>query len=599
MLYPNQIDTPDSLYNVANSATSPLTADISSSDTVITLNSTAKFPSGRFILSVESELIVVASKNDSLNQLTVEQRGAFGTSAVPHVATSRANVSITAQHYEALRDTVIDVQENLWSYRKPVEAITSTVPSTPVVGIQYIVAEGASGDWSGLDDKIVTWDGSAWLSVTPENGFQVYDKQTENLYKYTSRGWEPGATANTPTDIKTANYQAKNGELVRCTTLAGSFTVTLPDAPEDGDVVAILDVSNWFATNNLILAQGSPTQNIQGNLDNLALNISGTYIELFWNAVNNDWRLLETPTFVPVTKVFGRTGDVIAQSGDYTASQVTFTPVGNLSSTDVQSAIAELDSEKSNAGHNHDGYHELISNKVTTLSAGSTDVQYPSAKLVHDQLAGKASISHTHDASAIVSGTIDIARLPASVIERLVVVADDVARFALTTTQVQNGDVVKVVSTNTMYYVKDDTQLNVEAGYEVFKAGSAASVPWSGVTDKPSTFTPSAHTHSISDVTGLQTALDGKQDDITTNGILKGDGAGNISAVVSGVDIKTINGVSLLGSGNITITGGTGGTQNIDGGAALTVFLVDQGFDGGTASTIYDPSDIVDGGLAN
>ena len=47
------------------------------------------------------------------------------------------------------------------------------------------------------------------------------------------------------------------------------------------------------------------------------------------------------------------------------------------------------------------------------------------------------------------------------------------------------------------------------------------------------------------------------------------------------------------------ITGGTGGTQNIDGGAALTVFLVDQGFDGGTASTIYDPSDIVDGGLAN
>ena len=144
MLYPNQIDTPDSLYNVANSATSPLTADISSFDTVITLNSTAKFPSGRFILSVGSELMIVASKNDSLNQLTVEQRGAFGTSAVPHVATSRANVSITAQHYEALRDTVINVQENLWSYRKPVEAITSTVPSTPVVGIQYIVAESLS-----------------------------------------------------------------------------------------------------------------------------------------------------------------------------------------------------------------------------------------------------------------------------------------------------------------------------------------------------------------------------------------------------------------------------------------------------------------------
>lgn len=41
-------------------------------------------------------------------------------------------------------------------------------------------------------------------------------------------------------------------------------------------------------------------------------------------------------------------------------------------------------------------------------------------------------------------------------------------------------------------------------------ASSAASVPWSGVTGKPSTFTPSAHTHTITEVTDLQTTLDGK-----------------------------------------------------------------------------------------
>lgn len=41
-------------------------------------------------------------------------------------------------------------------------------------------------------------------------------------------------------------------------------------------------------------------------------------------------------------------------------------------------------------------------------------------------------------------------------------------------------------------------------------ADSAGEVAWSGVTGKPSTFTPSTHTHSISDVTGLQSALDGK-----------------------------------------------------------------------------------------
>jgi hypothetical protein len=36
------------------------------------------------------------------------------------------------------------------------------------------------------------------------------------------------------------------------------------------------------------------------------------------------------------------------------------------------------------------------------------------------------------------------------------------------------------------------------------------SLGWNDITGKPSTFTPSAHTHSTSDVTGLQAALDGK-----------------------------------------------------------------------------------------
>lgn len=40
--------------------------------------------------------------------------------------------------------------------------------------------------------------------------------------------------------------------------------------------------------------------------------------------------------------------------------------------------------------------------------------------------------------------------------------------------------------------------------------GYGFSRKWSEITDKPGTFPPSAHTHVIGDVTGLQTALDGK-----------------------------------------------------------------------------------------
>jgi len=47
-----------------------------------------------------------------------------------------------------------------------------------------------------------------------------------------------------------------------------------------------------------------------------------------------------------VTSVFGRTGAVTAQSGDYTATQITNAPAGNIAATTVQAAINELDSEK-------------------------------------------------------------------------------------------------------------------------------------------------------------------------------------------------------------------------------------------------------------
>ena len=94
------------------------------------------------------------------------------------------------------------------------------------------------------------------------------------------------------------------------------------------------------------------------------------------------------------------------------------------------------------------------------------------------------------DASWITTGTIDVARLPQAALERLYIAENDVARLALTTEQVQNGDVVKVTDTGLMYYVKDDSQLGggtPENAFEPFTAGAASSVPWSGVTGKPTT----------------------------------------------------------------------------------------------------------------
>jgi hypothetical protein len=45
------------------------------------------------------------------------------------------------------------------------------------------------------------------------------------------------------------------------------------------------------------------------------------------------------------------------------------------------------------------------------------------------------------------------------------------------------------------------------------------------------------------------------------NGILKADGAGNVSAASSGTDFKTVNSTSILGSGNISISASPGGSS--------------------------------------
>lgn len=110
--------------------------------------------------------------------------------------------------------------------------------------------------------------------------------------------------------------------------------------------------------------------------------------------------------------------------------------------------------------------------------------------------------SHNHDDSTITSlnasklfGIIDIARLPHGALERLVIVEDDTARFKLTTANVQLGDTVKVIKTEKMYYVVDESKLSSEAGYSVYTAGTATSVPWSGVTGKPSSYPPASHNH--------------------------------------------------------------------------------------------------------
>ncbi len=134
-------------------------------------------------------------------------------------------------------------------------------------------------------------------------------------------------------------------------------------------------------------------------------------------------------------------------------------------------------------------------------TAATANITVPTAvsELTNDS--GYLTSSSNLDASKLTSGTVDIARLPQGALERLVKVANEAARYALTIADVQLGDTVQQLDTGIMYVVTDTDHLDSAAGYTEYTAGTAASVPWSGVTGKP-TFAAVATSGAYSDLTG-------------------------------------------------------------------------------------------------
>lgn len=75
--------------------------------------------------------------------------------------------------------------------------------------------------------------------------------------------------------------------------------------------------------------------------------------------------------------------------------------------------------------------------------------------------------------ASTISGVLPLSVIPKGAQERMVVVANDTARFALTTEQIQVGDTCKVTATGKMFYVVDDSNLSSDAGWEEYAVGTA------------------------------------------------------------------------------------------------------------------------------
>ena len=116
---------------------------------------------------------------------------------------------------------------------------------------------------------------------------------------------------------------------------------------------------------------------------------------------------------------------------------------------------------------------KLATARTLTVSVTGTGAE--------DQTSGSTTFDGSKDvtisiprvpAPAII-GTISLANLPQGAMDKMVTVPNATRRLALTTDTVQTGDSVYQSDTGAMYMVVDDTKLNSESGYQIYKAGTA------------------------------------------------------------------------------------------------------------------------------
>lgn len=271
---------------------------------------------------------------------------------------------------------------------------------------------------------------------------------------------------------------------------------------------------------------------------------------LTYNTITGKWSN-QTPSSATVSSVFGRTGAVAAQSGDYTAAQV-----GALPGTDDLAAIAAVNPTTANWSNN--------TKKITNIANGSvaTDAaafgQLPTAGTGITNTAGTWSVNYGTSGTTAAAG--DDARLTGAI---------------QASTATTKGDLLAAAATSTI------ARLGVGADGQILTADSAQTVGLKWASASTNTDTNAVHKgdllYNVKDygATGDGSTNDAPSIQSAISAATSGNGgtvyfpkgtysissslqlSSNVSLVGGGVDATVIRAANGLNTDMIT-TAGTG-----------------------------------------
>lgn len=362
----------------------------------------------------------------------------------------------------------------------------------------------------------------------------IYTKSTNptDLYIKTGAGTEYGP-------LTLAFLPLAGGTVTGATTFSNGLTANKITAT-DLIVTGTTSFTNPITGSFIGDLTGNADSATKATLDGLGANIASTYIKSF--SVSG-----RTVTF---TRGDGTTGTFTTQDSNTKntagatdsssklfligATEQTANPKTYTHDTVYVGADGCLYSNSTKVsveGHTHTW--ASLTGKPTELTAKVYADSTDTTKIINKDVSGTTTTIGYY--APLTNGLIDLKYLPQGALERLVKVADQAARYKLTTSNVQLGDTVLQLDTGLMYVVIDESKLSSADGYQVYTAGTASAVAWTGITGKPSVFLASAALNTAG--TGITfTKIDGGTYTLTPKFLpLAGgtlSGALNFSAVV-------------------------------------------------------------------
>lgn len=171
---------------------------------------------------------------------------------LPYIAPAQAQKHVT--HNEAIRalDALVHISVEDRDLVEP--------PAEAPDGARYIVANGATGEWSGHALKIAAFQDGAWAFYAPREGWTAWIADEDLLVVWSGEAWMPAAGVTDPTPQLGINATADATNRLAVASPASLFNheggghQLKINKASDADTGAILFQTNWSGRAEMGLA---------------------------------------------------------------------------------------------------------------------------------------------------------------------------------------------------------------------------------------------------------------------------------------------------------------------------------------------------------